>query len=91
MFSIAAARSLPMANADGSLNVRSCVATPAPAGDGVAGGFAGTVEKAGAGAGGAAGVCAGAGTGVEGAALLDEPAGAGFGCSNVSILKWQEA
>lgn len=55
MFSIAAARSLPIVSADGSLKVRS-VAVPAPAGDGVAGAFVVAVDAAaGAGAAGAAG------------------------------------
>lgn len=86
MFSIAAVRSLPIVNAEGSLKVRSVV-VPAPAGDGVAGAFVFAVEGAGAGAAGAAGVCTVAGAGVEGAALLEEPAGAGFGCLFVSV--WQ--
>jgi hypothetical protein len=55
IFSIAAARSLPIVRADGSLKVRSG-AVPAPAGVGVAGIAAGAFDVAGAGAAGGAGV-----------------------------------
>lgn len=79
MFSIAAARSLPKVNDDGSLKDRSVAAAAAGTGEGVAGGFADAESGAGAGAAGAAGVWAGSRAGVEGAALLDEAPGAAFG------------
>jgi hypothetical protein len=86
MFSIAAARSLPIANADGSLNVRS-VAAPAPAGVGVAGTSTGAADEVCTGAAGGAGVWGtAAGAGVDGgAAALEDPAGAGLGYSRVRI------
>lgn len=74
MLAIAASRSLPIVNAEGSLNRVESEDCCAGAGDGVPGGFCAADDCAGAaGAAGAAGVCAGAGAGVEGA-LLDEPA-----------------
>jgi hypothetical protein len=87
MFSIAAARSVPIVNDDGSLKLRS-VAAAAGAGDGVAGGFAeGT--NAGAGAAGAEGVWAGSRAGVDGAALLDEAPGAALGWRELVKWWWQ--
>lgn len=78
MLAMAASRSLPMVNADGSSNRRS----EAGAGEGVPGTFW-AAAGAGAGAAGAAGVWAGAGAGagVEGAALLED-AFCVFGCRN---------
>lgn len=76
MFVMAAARSSPMLNADGSLNRGPEEVVEAGAGDGVAGGAAAAVlDEAGA-AGGAAGVAAGCGAGVAGSAGF---AGAGLG------------
>jgi hypothetical protein len=90
MFSIAAARSVPIAKADGSLNVRS-VALPAPAGVGVVGTFGGAVDDVCTGAAGGAGVWAtAAGAGVDGAATeLEDVAGAGLGYSKVRTVKWR--
>lgn len=90
MFSIAAARSLPIANDDGSLKFRSVAAAAAAgAGDGVAGGCAAEGTEAGAGAAGAEGVWAGSRAGVDGAALLDEAPGAAFGCGALVGYWWQ--
>lgn len=78
MLAMAASRSLPMVNAEGSskrLSADCC----AGAGEGVPGTFWEAAERAGAdGAAGAAGVCAGGGAGVEGG-LLDDAAWV-FGC-----------
>lgn len=89
MFSIAACRSVPIVNEDGSLKLRS-VAAAAGAGDGVAGGLALPEPKAGAGAAGAAGVWEDSRAGVDGtagAALLAEAPGAAFGCAKL-VRRW---
>jgi hypothetical protein len=77
MLAIAASRSEPMVNAEGSLNRSDSDCCGAlGAGEGVAGAFGvdgAAGAAAAAGGGGAAGVCAvAAGAGVDGAGLLDD-------------------
>ena len=93
MLVIAADRSDPNANADGSLKLAlsgEAMLVFAGAGDGVAGTFADGVLGAATGAGGGAGVWADAGTGVDGAfdedGVADELAGALLGYLPCQLL-----
>lgn len=84
MFAIAASRSAPSANAEGSLNAVPPDDGAEGAGEGVTGAFV-VVDAAGAGAAGGAVVLVDVEAGVEGALLTaEDAAGAAFGCSTVT-------